>query len=176
MIPALGRRQDDSKFQIILRYIESQGLAWVTWDVPDDDDDDDENDADADDAPYVSLSSGLSVGPVGRSWSLLHYLTEVCFFLPSVYRCGSSQGWSRRFRFTALKNGVHWSPRLAVFGDMGADNPKALPRLRRDTQQGMFDAVLHVGEAPARVRLADWVPISSGLECAGAGVALKGQG
>uniref|UniRef100_A0A8C8W7M1 Purple acid phosphatase n=1 Tax=Peromyscus maniculatus bairdii TaxID=230844 RepID=A0A8C8W7M1_PERMB len=63
-----------------------------------------------------------------------------------VYRCGSSQGWSRRFRFRALKNGVHWSPRLAVFGDMGADNPKALPRLRRDTQQGMFDAVLHVGD------------------------------
>lgn len=42
-----------------------------------------------------------------------------------------------------------------MFGDMGADNPKALPRLRRDTQQGMFDAVLHVGEAPARVRPED---------------------
>ncbi|KAK7803676.1 hypothetical protein U0070_014047 [Myodes glareolus] len=63
-----------------------------------------------------------------------------------VYRCGSAQGWSRRFRFTALKKGVHWSPRLAVFGDMGADNARALPRLRRDTQQGMFDAVLHVGD------------------------------
>uniref|UniRef100_A0A8C9ATI2 Acid phosphatase 7, tartrate resistant (putative) n=1 Tax=Prolemur simus TaxID=1328070 RepID=A0A8C9ATI2_PROSS len=61
-----------------------------------------------------------------------------------VYRCGSAQGWSRRFRFRALKNGVHWSPRLAVFGDLGADNPKALPRLRRETQQGMYDAVLHV--------------------------------
>uniref|UniRef100_A0A8C9AYJ6 Purple acid phosphatase n=1 Tax=Prolemur simus TaxID=1328070 RepID=A0A8C9AYJ6_PROSS len=63
-----------------------------------------------------------------------------------VYRCGSAQGWSRRFRFRALKNGVHWSPRLAVFGDLGADNPKALPRLRRETQQGMYDAVLHVGD------------------------------
>nr|XP_054318612.1 acid phosphatase type 7 isoform X1 [Pongo pygmaeus] len=63
-----------------------------------------------------------------------------------VYRCGSAQGWSRRFRFRALKNGAHWSPRLAVFGDLGADNPKALPRLRRDTQQGMYDAVLHVGD------------------------------
>ncbi|XP_063477269.1 acid phosphatase type 7 isoform X2 [Symphalangus syndactylus] len=61
-----------------------------------------------------------------------------------VYRCGSAQGWSRRFRFRAFKNGAHWSPRLAVFGDLGADNPKALPRLRRDTQQGMYDAVLHV--------------------------------
>lgn len=36
-----------------------------------------------------------------------------------------------------------------MFGDLGADNPKALPRLRRDTQQGMYDAVLHVGEASA---------------------------
>ncbi|XP_053771077.1 acid phosphatase type 7 [Desmodus rotundus] len=61
-----------------------------------------------------------------------------------VYRCGSTRGWSRRFRFRALKNGPHWSPRLAVFGDLGADNPRALPRLRRDTQQGMYDAVLHV--------------------------------
>lgn len=42
---------------------------------------------------------------------------------------------------------------------MGADNPKALPRLRRDTQQGMFDAVLHVGEAPARVRLEAGGPV-----------------
>ncbi|MBZ3887418.1 Iron/zinc purple acid phosphatase-like protein [Sciurus carolinensis] len=63
-----------------------------------------------------------------------------------VYRCGSAQGWSRRFRFRALKTGVHWSPRLAVFGDLGADNPKAFPRLRRDTQQGLYDAVLHVGD------------------------------
>ncbi|XP_043292309.1 acid phosphatase type 7 isoform X1 [Cervus canadensis] len=63
-----------------------------------------------------------------------------------VYRCGSAQGWSRRFRFRALKKGPHWSPRLAVFGDLGADNPRALPRLRRDTQQGMYDAVLHVGD------------------------------
>lgn len=78
------------------------------------------------------------------------------FPFPSVYRCGSSRGWSRRFRFRALKNGPHWSPRLAVFGDLGADNPKALPRLRRDTQQGMYDAVLHVGEASARVRPEVW--------------------
>lgn len=80
----------------------------------------------------------------------------------SVYRCGSAQGWSRRFRFRALKNGAHWSPRLAVYGDMGADNAKALPRLRRDTQQGMYDAILHVGEASARVRRARGAPSQDG--------------
>ncbi|KAB0391439.1 hypothetical protein E2I00_018096, partial [Balaenoptera physalus] len=53
-----------------------------------------------------------------------------------VYRCSSTQGRSRRFLFRALKNGPHWSPCLAVFGDTGADNPRALPRLCRDTQQG----------------------------------------
>lgn len=84
------------------------------------------------------------------------------FPTPSVYRCGSAQGWSRRFRFRALKKGPHWSPRLAVFGDLGADNPRALPRLRRDTQQGMYDAVLHVGEALARVCLEVWGEGGSG--------------
>ncbi|XP_074075110.1 acid phosphatase type 7 [Macrotis lagotis] len=63
-----------------------------------------------------------------------------------VYRCGSNQGWSRRFRFRALRFGPNWSPRLAVFGDMGADNPQSLPRLRRETLQGMYDVVLHVGD------------------------------
>uniref|UniRef100_A0A8C0E405 Purple acid phosphatase n=1 Tax=Balaenoptera musculus TaxID=9771 RepID=A0A8C0E405_BALMU len=63
-----------------------------------------------------------------------------------VYRCGSTQGRSHRFLFRALKNGPHWSPCLAVFGDTGADNPRALPRLCRDTQQGRYDVVLHVGD------------------------------
>ncbi|XP_039768234.1 acid phosphatase type 7 isoform X2 [Ornithorhynchus anatinus] len=63
-----------------------------------------------------------------------------------AYRCGSIRGWSRRFRFVALRPGPDWSPRLAVFGDMGADNPQALPRLRGDTQRGLYDAVLHVGD------------------------------
>lgn len=115
--------------------------------------------------PPSPAAGGWSPGE--RSWSLPPQLTEVCVSLPSVYRCGSSQGWSRRFRFTALKTGVHWSPRLAVFGDMGADNAKALPRLRRDTQQGMFDAVLHVGGCARR--LVDWVFFSPVLAWAGWG-------
>ncbi|NIG58383.1 iron/zinc purple acid phosphatase-like protein-like [Pontoporia blainvillei] len=63
-----------------------------------------------------------------------------------VYHCGSTQGWSRRFLFRALKNGPHWSPCLAVFGDIGTDNPRALPRLCSDTQQGRYNAALHVGD------------------------------
>lgn len=51
-----------------------------------------------------------------------------------------------------------------MFGDLGADNPRALPRLRRDTLQGMYDAVLHVGEeASARYG----VGVTPGLRGAG---------
>ncbi|XP_039366511.1 acid phosphatase type 7-like [Mauremys reevesii] len=63
-----------------------------------------------------------------------------------AYRCGSPRGWSRPYSFRALQNGTNWSPRLAVFGDMGNVNPQSLPRLRRDTQQHMYDAILHVGD------------------------------
>lgn len=102
-------------------------------------------------SPHLLPSTSWGrIGLEGASWGRPSCLRH--FPLPSVYRCGSAQGWSRRFRFRALKNGAHWSPRLAVFGDLGADNPKALPRLRRDTQQGMYDAVLHVGEASAGAR------------------------
>ncbi|KAM9037865.1 acid phosphatase type 7 isoform 1-T1 [Sarcophilus harrisii] len=94
-------------------------------------------------------SSSLFVdGGILRRKMYMHRVT-LRGLLPGVqyvYRCGSAQGWSRRFRFRALKSGPSWSPRLAVFGDMGADNPQALPRLRRETQQGMYDAILHVGD------------------------------
>ncbi|KYO25568.1 iron/zinc purple acid phosphatase-like protein [Alligator mississippiensis] len=63
-----------------------------------------------------------------------------------VYRCGSQEGWSRRFQFRALRNGTAWSPRVAVYGDMGLENPRALPRLQREARAGLYDAVLHVGD------------------------------
>ena len=39
-----------------------------------------------------------------------------------------------------------WSPRLAVYGDLGSDNAQSLPRLQREAQEGLYDAVLHVGD------------------------------
>ena len=39
------------------------------------------------------------------------------------YHCGSPRyGWSSIYYFTAMKPGSDWSPRFAVFGDMGNDN------------------------------------------------------
>lgn len=63
------------------------------------------------------------------------------------YHCGSKTfGWSNLFFFTAMKSGQDWSPRFAVFGDMGNLNAQSLTRLQEETLQGMYDAILHVGD------------------------------
>jgi len=41
---------------------------------------------------------------------------------------------------------VDWSPRMAVFGDLGSVNAKSLSYLQEETQEGKYDALLHVGE------------------------------
>ena len=46
-----------------------------------------------------------------------------------VYQVGSEAGWSELFSFTSMQTGVNWSPRLAVYGDMGSENAQSLPRL-----------------------------------------------
>lgn len=47
--------------------------------------------------------------------------------------------------FTTIKEGTDWSPRLAVYGDLGNVNGQSIPRLQEEVQNGNFDAVLHVG-------------------------------
>ncbi|XP_053577580.1 acid phosphatase type 7 [Bombina bombina] len=63
-----------------------------------------------------------------------------------AYHCGSDLGWSPIFSFRAIQSGSAWGPRLVVFGDMGNENAQSLPRLQKDTQMDMYDAVLHVGD------------------------------
>lgn len=63
------------------------------------------------------------------------------------YRCGSLEnGLSEVFTFVAMKDGHDWSPRFAVYGDMGTENAQSLPRLKNDTMLGKYDAILHVGD------------------------------
>jgi len=62
------------------------------------------------------------------------------------YTCGSSEGWSAAFFFTAMKSGSNWSPRFALYGDLGNVNAQSLPRLQLETEKDMYDAVLHVGD------------------------------
>lgn len=63
-----------------------------------------------------------------------------------VYHCGSDLGWSEEFWFWSLNPTENWSPRLAVYGDLGNINAKSLPFLQQETQRGNFDAILHVGD------------------------------
>ncbi|XP_077997692.1 acid phosphatase type 7-like [Glandiceps talaboti] len=63
-----------------------------------------------------------------------------------IYHCGSDYGWSAVYYFTAMKDGTDWSPRFAIFGDMGNVNAQSVPALQEETQKGHFDAILHVGD------------------------------
>ncbi|XP_068577681.1 acid phosphatase type 7 [Cebidichthys violaceus] len=63
-----------------------------------------------------------------------------------VYHCGSDEGWSDVFSFTALNDSTGFSPRFALYGDLGNENPQSLARLQKETQLGMYDVVLHIGD------------------------------
>lgn len=64
----------------------------------------------------------------------------------SVYHCGSDDGWSDVFSFTALNDSTSFSPRFALYGDLGNENPQSLARLQKETQLGMYDVILHIGK------------------------------
>ncbi|XP_061385995.1 acid phosphatase type 7-like [Musca vetustissima] len=63
-----------------------------------------------------------------------------------VYNCGSDEGWSATYSFVVPPSGESWSPSLAIYGDMGNENAQSLSRLQQDTQRGMYDAIIHVGD------------------------------
>jgi hypothetical protein len=45
-----------------------------------------------------------------------------------------------------MPDGSNWSPRFAIYGDMGSTNAKSVPFLMKEIQAGDFDAVLHLGD------------------------------
>ena len=80
----------------------------------------------------------------------------ICVLAIPVYRVGSPLGgWSEIFFFSAMKSGTNWSPRFAVYGDLGNVNPQSLPRLQDETEKGHFDAILHVGKGTFNLRSAE---------------------
>lgn len=68
------------------------------------------------------------------------------FIMFTDYRCGSELGWSALYNFKAVPDSTSWSPRLAIYGDLGAENPQSLPRLQKEAQEGMYDAIYHIGD------------------------------
>jgi len=77
----------------------------------------------------------------------------VRFCLLSDYRCGGDNYWSEVYTFTTFRAGESWSPRLAVYGDLGTDG-QSLQFLRDEIKQGNFDVILHVG----------WLTKGSGMD------------
>jgi hypothetical protein len=63
-----------------------------------------------------------------------------------VYHCGSYDGWSHIFTFVSMRDGNDWSPRFAIYGDLGNINGQSIPRLKEDVHKGMYDSILHVGD------------------------------
>jgi len=63
-----------------------------------------------------------------------------------MYHCGSDLGWSDIFVFNTVPNDTAWSPRLAVYGDLGNENAQSLARLQQEVAHGRYDMFLHVGD------------------------------
>ncbi|XP_030641288.1 acid phosphatase type 7 [Chanos chanos] len=73
-------------------------------------------------------------------------LTQLVPGTAYLYHCGSDSGWSDLFYFTALRETWTDGPRFALFGDMGNENPQSLARLQKETQAGIYDIILHIGD------------------------------
>ncbi|XP_019627335.1 PREDICTED: acid phosphatase type 7-like [Branchiostoma belcheri] len=63
-----------------------------------------------------------------------------------IYHVGSEESWSAIYSFTAVQDDTNWSPRFAVYGDLGYENAQSVARLTKEVQRGMYDAILHVGD------------------------------
>lgn len=100
---------------------------------------------------FGQIASGYSTKFVDPNEGRVQYVHRVLLtgLKPGqvyTYHCGSPDGWSSLFSFRASLDSVDWSPRLAIYGDMGNENAQSLGRLQEDTQKGMYDAILHVGD------------------------------
>uniref|UniRef100_A0A1L8EFG2 Purple acid phosphatase n=1 Tax=Haematobia irritans TaxID=7368 RepID=A0A1L8EFG2_HAEIR len=98
---------------------------------------------------YALGSSSLFVdGGPKKSSQYIHtvLLTNLKPRTRYEYNCGSDFGWSAKFSFVTPPQGHDWSPSLAIYGDMGNENAQSLARLQQDTQKGMYDAIIHVGD------------------------------
>lgn len=66
----------------------------------------------------------------------------------AVYRVGSKHAWSEIFDFRTfpLDANVTWSPKLALFGDLGVVNGRSIPYIVNASLEDKFDAILHLGD------------------------------
>lgn len=63
-----------------------------------------------------------------------------------IYHVGGSLGWSPEFWFVVPRTDSDWSPHVAIYGDMGNENPQSLTALQEESQKHMYDAIIHDGD------------------------------
>ena len=65
----------------------------------------------------------------------------------SVYHVGCQVSISDVFYFKTFPDAsTSWSPSVVMFGDMGNVNAQSMARLQEETQKGMYDMIIHVGD------------------------------
>jgi len=62
------------------------------------------------------------------------------------YVVGSELGWSDVFYTTTLPHGDDWPLTLALYGDLGNENVQSLPTIQRKAEEGVYQALIHVGD------------------------------
>lgn len=64
----------------------------------------------------------------------------------SDYRCGSPESWSEVKSLKVLDSSESASLTFAVYGDLGWENARSVPLLKKDVDYGHIDGVLHCGD------------------------------
>lgn len=67
-------------------------------------------------------------------------------FVSLDYQVGSDEYyWSETFHFKTFPEGNNWTPRLAIYGDLGHDG-ESIPSLIKAVQNEEIDLIMHVGK------------------------------
>lgn len=94
-------------------------------------------------------SSGLFIdgGHLKRQqWIHRVTLRDLHFNTKYVYHVGSSYGWSDVYYFKTPPEGEQWILRAALYGDMGTENAHSMSYLQEESQRGLYDVIIHVGD------------------------------
>jgi hypothetical protein len=73
----------------------------------------------------------------------LHIIDLASF---SEYRCGFPGSWSEVRSLKPLDSSETASLTFAVYGDLGWENARSVPYLKKDMDYGRIDGVLHCGD------------------------------
>ncbi|XP_076046783.1 acid phosphatase type 7-like [Oratosquilla oratoria] len=122
-------------------------VTWVTPDLPSEAVMVEYGRLDLDLIAYGNSTMFKDGGSLGRTfWIHRVHLRGLHQDTRYFYHAGSEFGWSPLYTFKTQEEGNDHPVRLAIFGDLGAVNPQSLSRLQEETQRGMYDAILHVGD------------------------------